>query len=88
MADRKKDLVAIYDAIANSHVGKQDFKTPTNAEEALGGTTINPYVEKIYDVLTDWNRNGIPVRAQLNKETGEVKPTEAGNGVGQSWSRK
>ena len=88
MAGKKKDLVAIYEAIANSHPEKTDLKTPTNASAAIGGVTFNPYVEKIYNVLYDWNENGIPVRAQLDKETGEVIPTPAGNGVGLSGARK
>ena len=88
MAGKKKDLVAIYEAIANSHPEKTDLKTPTNATAAIGGVTFNPYVEKIYNVLYDWNENGIPVRAQLDKETGEVTPTPAGNGVGLSGARK
>ena len=88
MAGKKKDLVAIYEAIANSHPEKTDLKTPTNASAAIGGVTFNPYVEKIYNVLYDWNENGIPVRAQLDKETGEVTPTPAGNGVGLSGARK
>jgi hypothetical protein len=88
MASKKKDLVSIYEAIANSHPEKTDITTPTNATAAVGGVTFNPYVEKIYNVLTDWNENGIPVRGQLDKETGEFIPTPAGNGVGQNGARK
>lgn len=88
MASKKKDLVSIYEAIANSHPEKTDIKAPTNASASVGGVTLNPYVEKIYNVLMDWDENGIPVRGQLDKETGEFIPTPAGNGVGQNGARK
>lgn len=88
MASKKKDLVSIYEAIANSHPEKTDINTPTNASASVGGVTLNPYVEKIYNVLMDWDENGIPVRGQLDKETGEFIPTPAGNGVGQNGARK
>lgn len=88
MASKKKDMVSIFEAIEKSHVKNNDFKVPTNAEEAIGGTTINPYVEKIYDVIADWNLNGIPVRAQFNMGTGDIEPVNVGNSVGLGDSRK
>jgi hypothetical protein len=36
----------------------------------------------------DWNENGIPVKAQIDNETGEISPVEANNSVGLGKGRK
>lgn len=88
MADKEKKVVNIFDAIKNSSAEKAERKMPTNAEAAIGGTTINPYVEKIYDVLAEWSISGVPIRGNFNQATGELIPDEAGNSVGLGVSRK
>lgn len=82
MAKKKKDIINIFEAIGDTKTDKIESVTPTNAANSVGGTTINPYVEKIYSVLMDWNDNGIPVKAQINNETGEITPVDANNSVG------
>lgn len=82
MAKKKKDIINIFEAIGDTKTDKIESVTPTNAAASVGGTTINPYVEKIYSVLMDWNDNGIPVKAQINNETGEITPVDANNSVG------
>ena len=82
MAKKKKDIINIFEAIGDTKTDKIESVTPTNAATSVGGTTINPYVEKIYSVLMDWNDNGIPVKAQINNETGEITPVDANNSVG------
>lgn len=82
MARKKKDIINIFEAIGDTKTDKIESVTPTNAASSVGGTTINPYVEKIYSVLMDWNDNGIPVKAQINNETGEITPVDANNSVG------
>lgn len=82
MARKKKDIINIFEAIGDTKTDKIESVTPTNAAASVGGTTINPYVEKIYSVLMDWNDNGIPVKAQINNETGEITPVDANNSVG------
>jgi hypothetical protein len=88
MAKKKKDIVNIFEAIGDTKTDKIESVAPTNAAASVGGTTINPYVEKIYDVLMDWNENGIPVKAQIDNETGEISPVEANNSVGLGKGRK
>jgi len=88
MAKKKKDIVNIFEAIGDTKTDKIESVAPTNAAASIGGTTINPYVEKIYDVLMDWNENGIPVKAQIDNETGEISPVEANNSVGLGKGRK
>ena len=82
MAKKKKDIINIFEAIGDTKTDKMESVAPTNAATSVGGTTINPYVEKIYSVLMDWNDNGIPVKAQINNETGEISPVDANNSVG------
>ena len=88
MAKKKKDIINIFEAIGNTKTDKIESITPTNAATSVGGTTINPYVEKIYGVLMDWNENGIPVKAQIDNETGEISPVDANNSVGLGKGRK
>ena len=85
MASKKKDLVAIYEAIAKSHVSEVDLKkTPTNASQAVGGVTTreNAAID-IYALLWEWNENGVPVQAEINRKSNgvysELEPKPVGN---------
>ena len=87
MASKKKDLVAIYEAIAKSHVSEVDLKkTPTNASQAVGGVTTreNAAID-IYALLWEWNEHGVPVQSEIKKKNSQydiLEPKPVGNRTG------
>lgn len=66
--------------------GATDIEQSTTS--AIGGPTVNPYVEKIYNVIDDWNTNGVPLRGKVDKESGEIQPMEVGNTTGIGANRQ
>lgn len=86
MANKRSQISSLFGAIkeAASNVNKGDLEKATDA--AVGGTGLNP-VQGIYDVIRDWNTNGIPIRARLNTDTGEILPRDVGNSTGKGVSR-
>ena len=72
----------MFESLKSGAKASADLEKSTAA--ATGGTTFNPYVEKIYDVLDDWCQNGVPIRGDDN---GQIAPIKAGNTVGGSLGR-
>ena len=85
MAKNESKITKLFEAMRKG--SEEGAEMADSAAGAVGGTTINPYVEKIYDVLTDWNTNGIPIRAQMDSATGEITPLDADNVTGKGKSR-
>lgn len=85
MAKNESKITKLFETMRKG--SEEGAELADSAVGAVGGTTINPYVEKIYDVLSDWNTNGIPVRAQMDSTTGEITPIDAGNDTGRGNKR-
>lgn len=71
---------SLFDTLSKA---KMEVNTLTESTPvAMGGTTFDPAVTRIYDRLEDWNRNGVPIRANINGETLKISPNEVNNRTG------
>lgn len=58
---------------------KDKSKDLANSTDAALNGGFDPNVKGMFDIMEDWNANGIPVRASMNTATGEIKPVDVGN---------
>ena len=80
ISSKSSKVRSLFDTLSKA---KMEVNTMTESTPVtMGGTTFDPAVTRIYDRLEDWNRNGVPIRANINGETLKISPNEVNNRTG------
>lgn len=84
MSSKVGALSGFFDKIAKKSESIDDTANQVAAEN---GASIDPNVQLIYQLINDWNSNGVPIRATMDKETGKIEPDNVNNDTGKNGSR-
>jgi DNA repair ATPase RecN len=80
MSSKESKVRSLFDTLSKA---KLEINTVTESTPAaMGGTTFDPSVTKMYNLLENWNINGVPIRANINGDTLKIAPNEVNNRTG------
>lgn len=79
MFDKMKKAEKTATAMANMGSG--------SISEGTGSGGADPNVELLYAIVDSWNRNGVPIRANINSTENKLEPDNVNNTTGMSSRR-
>lgn len=74
-----------FDKIINN---SDKVQASANAAAAqTGGSEVDPAVDKLYEILSNWDKDGVPIKANMDTKTGDIKPVDKDNNTGKGSKR-
>lgn len=86
IASKDRKIKSIFDTLSKVDTHFEAMEVST--QQSIGGTTFDPAVTDIYNIMARWDKDGVPMRATLNEETLEITPDNIHNRTGAIKTRK
>lgn len=80
IASKDRKIKGIFDTLSQAKTNIDIM--PESTQVAMGGTTFDPAVTDIFNIMSHWDKDGIPIKATIDEETLQIVPDSVNNRTG------